>query len=414
MSLLNPLSNAFGLDIGDRTFKIVQVVRAASGHGYRITAWNTIDVPEGVMEGGDIKDMAAADVLLKKLVSTCKGRLRGGAVVACLPEAKTFIKIISVPLDTGESGLREAVAREIEQNIPLPEDELYSDWQVLMDPALAAAAKLAKTKHRGKEKAVPEKPAPAQAVQASAAPSPAPESAEAPAEVRTEPAERKVLMGAAPKTLVDSYTDMLEKAGLAPIALEIEASAISRSIIPTDEFNDEAVGILDIGATRSSLVIYDSGALQMSISIPISGIAITKLISESLNVSMDDAEKLKKECGLDANRCEDKMWNIMLPLIDDITDKIRNALRFYKIGFPTGKKIERIYLCGGGALYREIDTVLSRKLTIRTLRGNALANVDAKLPKAFPMGDEALQYATAIGLAINAADENARHRNSLA
>ena len=121
----------------------------------------------------------------------------------------------------------------------------------------------------------------------------------------------------------------------------------------------------------------------------------------------------KKECGLDADRCEDKMWNILLPLIDDITDKIRNALRFYKIGFPQGEKIERLYLCGGGALYKEIDTVLSRKLTIKAQRGNALANIALKLPKAFPKKDDALMYATAIGLAIRAADENEMHHNSL-
>jgi type IV pilus assembly protein PilM len=220
-------------------------------------------------------------------------------------------------------------------------------------------------------------------------------------------------MGAAPKSLVDDYTNLLEKAGLAPIALEIEATAISRAIVAFEEFTDEAVGILDIGATRSSLVIYDSGALQMSISIPISGNDITKLVSDSLSVSMDDAEKLKRECGLDADRCEDKMWNILLPLIDDITEKIRNALRFYKIGFPAGKKIERLYLCGGGALFKEIDTVLSRKLTIKAQRGNALVNLSPKLPKAFPKKDETLMYATAIGLAIRAADENAKHHNSL-
>ncbi len=411
MSLLNPLSNAFGLDIGDRTFKIVQVNRR--GHGkqaYRLTAWNTIDVPEGVMDRGEVKDVDAAVKLLKKLVSSVNGRLHGSAAVACLPEAKTFIKIIEVPKGSSDEEMQAAVRKEIEQNIPLPIEEIYSDWQMLDE----------------KKPLVPKPKPPAKPDDGKAGAERKPPDAKAeatpPADAGAEPEEApasapsnaiKLLMGAAPKKLVDDYTDLLEKAGLAPIALEIEATAISRAIVPFDEFTDDAMGILDIGATRSSLVIYDSGALQMSISIPISGNDITKLVSDSLGVSMTDAEKLKRECGLDANRCEDKMWNILLPLIDDITEKIRNALRFYKIGFPSGKKVERLYLCGGGALFREIDTVLSRKLTIKALRGNAMINLSSKLPRAFPKRDESLMYATAIGLAIRAADENARHRNSL-
>ncbi|MEY4744766.1 MAG: hypothetical protein RL272_711, partial [Candidatus Parcubacteria bacterium] len=396
MALLNPLSNAFGLDIGDRTFKLVQVRRIRrSKNPYRITAWNTVDVPEGVMERGDIKDMAKAVDLLGKLVRSAKGSLSGKAVVACLPEAKTFIKIIEIPSGSSEEELRRAVLREIEQNIPLPPEEIYYDWQVIKEQQAPPP------EPKPKQPAAPDAEAKPAAAETAPDAEAKPESVQPAAEEAPVAAPlMRVLMGAAPKTLVDEYTIMLEKAGLAPVALEIEATAISRAIVPADELVDEAIGILDIGATRSSLVIYDRGALQMSISIPISGIAITKLVSDSLSVSVEDAELLKRECGLDSDRCEDKMWKILLPLIDDMTEKIRNALRFYKIGFPQGKKIERLYLCGGGAQFREIDTVLSRKLTIMARRGDPLTNLDAKLPREFPRHEETLMYATAIGLSM--------------
>lgn len=396
MALFNPLSDAFGLDIGDRTFKLVQVAKRRHGKNnpYRIVGWNSIDVPEGVMERGEIKDLTKAVERLTQLLRSPRGSVRGRAAVACLPEAKTFIKIIEAESGASEEMLRRAVMTEIEQNIPLPPEEIYFDWQNIDEKTKAevVAAQKEEKKRAAEEKS---------------------EDEEERSEERDAPKVlNRILMGAAPKQLVDDYTSLLEGAGLAPIALEIEATAISRAIVPERETIEEAVGILDIGATRSSLVIYDAGALQMSISIPISGMAITKLVSESLSVTMDDAELLKRECGLDANRCEDKMWKILLPLIDDMTEKIRNALRFYKIGFPSGKKIERLYLCGGGAQFHEIDSVLSRKLTIKVRRGDALANVDGKLPKDFPKG-EALTYATAIGLAIRAADENEKYKSAL-
>lgn len=362
MALLNPLSDAFGLDIGDRTFKLVQMEHGHAKDGYQLAAWGSVDVPEGIMEGGEIKDMDKAVECIRRLIKGVRGRLSGRAVVACLPEAKTFIKIVNAAAGDEES-LRKAVVSELERSIPLPLSELYYDWRLISAPETAAAG-------------------------APIAPS------------------SRVLLGAAPRRLVDDYTAMLESAGLAPLALEIEATSISRAIVPGTALTDDAIGILDIGGTRSSLVVVDGGALQMSISIPISGIGITQAVSESLAISVDDAEKLKRECGLDANRCEDKMWQILQPLIEDMTDKIRNALRFYQIGFPSGKKVERIYLCGGGAQFHEIDTVLSRKLTLQVIRGNALANVSKKLPRGFE-AEGSLEYATAIGLGIRGAAEHA-------
>lgn len=401
---LNPLSNAFGLDIGDRSLKIAQTTRRHGTHGYRITAWGSVDLPEGVMDRGEVMDADKCVTALNQLLKECRGKLRGRAVVACLPEVKSFIKIIDVPKDANDAAINKAISLELEQNVPLPLDEIYYDWQILGDKLMPAAkletpvaAEVAKAAEAGKD----DQPKPTDAAKPAEAPAPAPPAA----------TEMRVLVGAAPKVVIDGYTAVLERAGLVPVALEIEATAIARSIVPVKD-DQQAIGILDIGATRSALIIYDAGVIQMSISIPISGLAITKLVSDSLKVTMEDAELLKVECGLDVNRCEDKMWRILYPLIEDITEKIRNALRFYKIGFPNGKKIETLYLCGGGAQFREIDTVLSRKLALKVTRGNPLANIDEHLPKGFPT-ELSLNYTTALGLAIRASDEIGKYRSTL-
>lgn len=411
---LNPLSNAFGLDIGDRSMKLIQVVRRRGKNPpYHLTGWGNIELPEGIMDHGQITDMDKLVASLERLLKESQGRVRGRAVAACLPEVKSFIKVISVPKGSEEADIKKAVRTELEQNVPLPIEEIYYDWQIISEvptpepaepekkaDAKAAAVQIAEAEKKSDAEKPADQPKEGLPDQDKAAAGPTPASTS------------RLLIGAAPKKIIDDYATMMERAGLAPIALEIEATAITRAIIPEKLVTDEAVGILDIGATRSALIIYDGGTIQMSISIPISGLAITELVAESLKVSMDDAELLKRECGLDVNRCEDKMWRILYPLIDDITEKIRNAIRFYKIGFPAGKKIETVYLCGGGAQFREIDTVLSRKLALKVDRGNALANLDPHLPRNFPES-LTLNYTTAIGLAIRAADENLRYRSSL-
>lgn len=405
MALLsNPLAYAFGLDIGDRSFKLVQIKKKFGRKGTnRITAWGEVNVPEGVMEKGEIQDMDQAVKCIKELLRKTHGKLRGRAVVACLPEAKSFIKIIKTEgTETDDKTLHATVIEEIRKNIPLPLEDIYFDWQVV-----------------GRSEEEPPEPADQEPEEDEAKKKGASkdenadgDGKDAPEEKQEKPSKKPVtttiLLAAAPKDLVDSYSKMLELAGLVPIVLEIEATALTRAIVPSERMHDVSLGILDIGATRSSLVIYDQGALQMSIGIPISGIEITKIVSESLNLSEEEAEKLKKKCGLDVKVCGDKMWNVLLPVIDDMTDRIRNALRFYRIGFPEGRRIERIYLCGGGAHFKEIDTVLSRKLTMKARLANSLVNVDPNLPKKFPK-EKVLTYTTAIGLALRAAQRKQTH-----
>jgi type IV pilus assembly protein PilM len=399
--MFNPLSQAFGLDIGDRTFKVAQLACGGRpGQPCRLTAWGSISIPEGIMDKGEVLNMAQAAGYVRQLIDQTRG-LKGKAVIACLPEAKSFVKAVEIQPGISESEIKQAVLKEIEQNIPLKTDEIYYDWQIIQDqelpPAQPAAAAAPETTATEALKNADEKKTETEMGAETAAPAEAvPKS--------------RILIAAAPKNLIDGYSQMLETAGLAPLAFEIEAVAIARAIVPYDEQFSEAVGILDLGATRSSLVIYDGGILQMSISIPISGYELTKIISEQLQISMSDAELVKVECGLDANRCEDRLWRILRPAIDDMCAMIRNALRFYKVGFPMGKKVERLYLCGGGAHFREIDSVLSRKLTIKVRRGDALINM--QMHKNFPE-DKSLTYATAIGLGLRAVEEGRKYSGSI-
>ncbi len=415
MALFNPLSQAFGLDIGDRTFKVAQFSKHPhSKRTYRLKAWGSVSVPEGVMERGEVLNMSRAIEHLKALISSTQGKLRGRAVVACLPEAKSFVKIIEAEKGASREELHRVVVKEIGQSIPLPISDIYYDWQILPERPAEAPKPEPAAKPAEEAGAPAEAAPPAEGASAEGQPAPETPAEAAPPAEEPEPQPKRdvtrILLAAAPKNLSDSYCQMLEAAGLAPIAFEIEGVAIARAIVPNDELISEAIGILDIGATRSSLIVFDEDVLQMSISIPLSGNELTKIISEKLNINVEDAELLKIECGLDAHRCEDRMWKILLPLIDDMSSKIRNALRFYKIGFPMGKKIERLYLCGGGAHFRDIDTVLSRKLTIKVRRGDSLCNVHA-VPRPFPR-ENALTYATAIGLGLRAADESDRFQSS--
>jgi type IV pilus assembly protein PilM len=397
--MFNPLANAFGLDIGDQSFKLAQLKQAHGSGKYKLTALGSIEVPPGIMEEGTIADPREAARLINRLIKSSTGHPKGRGVVACLPEAKTFIKLIDAPADLSAKSLEKSVLKEIEQNIPLSLGELYFDWQ-LLTPEDRTESDLTHVPDGRDDQsfetfAETEDDEPAQNE----------DDEEDEKEEDQIPVGNKIVIGAAPKKLVDQYSEMLDLAGLTPIAFEIEAMAICRAIVPNDNLLTHPIGILDIGATRSSLIIYDQDMIQMSISIPVAGTSITEMISKTLNLSLDDAETLKIECGLDANRCEDKIWSIVQPQIDDLTQKIKRALKYYKTSFPCGRDIEHLLVCGGGANFREIDTVLSRKMAIKVIRGDALINVKSPTNKKFAKRRR-LTFSTALGLAMRAADES--------
>ena len=276
-----------------------------------------------------------------------------------LPETRTFIKVISVKMTEDPADLGKAVLAEAELHIPTALSDLYVDWQCLED-------------------------------------------------VRKIPAGRTVTVtiGAAPRTIVDSYSRVLEAAGIIPVAFEIEAQAIVRSVIKaTEAAADRAVGIIDFGATRSSFIVFDHGTIQFTVSIPLSGDEVTRRISEKLGVSIEEAERAKRQCGVDAHKCGAALWDITRPFLQEMTDRILDAVNFYRDHFIGGRPLDQLIISGGGANMARIDELLSDLTKTEVVKADPWINID---PDRCPLPREIiLSSTTAVGLALRSVVENA-------
>ena len=265
-------------------------------------------------------------------------------IVAVLPESKTFIKVIH--LDAApKTDLGDLITEEIKNHIPLALDDIYLDWQIL----------------------------------------------------KKNNDHYTVLVGAAPKIIVDSYLEILEKSGLTPQVLEIEAAAIIRSLIPVDD--NQAKIIVDLGAVRTGIILYDQGTVQFSVSSPISGNEITATIAKTLRLDLVQAEKAKIICGLDEKKCDGALLKILVDNMDQLTNQIKKAIIFYKANFPGGQAISEILLCGGGANFSQLNKVLAEKLNLPVKIGNPLLALGPKIKLDLPK-NKILSYTTSIGLAL--------------
>ncbi len=361
MFILNKSSYPIGLDISDLSLKLVQLNKL--GDKIKTQAIGKIDLPAGLIENGEIKNKKEVVKAINKLVANPSvGDVSSNEVVACLPEEKTFLKLVEIEKSLNNTEKR--IQKEIKKHIPMSLDEIYYDWQIIEDL----------------------------------------------------PKRKLVLIGASPKKLVDQYTDVLEAAKLSVVALESEPIAICRSLL-TEEHSkykgkyDKNYGIIDIGGSNACLIVYSKKTILFTASMPISGEEITKEIANTLKIKRDDAEKIKMSYSLGKDGEDKKIKNIISKMVSDLTEKNTKAINFYNNHFSNWGPIEKIILCGGGANIKDLDKIIQKNTGIETVTGDVLINLSEKRKKVLkflnredinkkPTQDKSLSFSTAIGLAL--------------
>jgi type IV pilus assembly protein PilM len=352
----NPFKNSFGLDISDLVLRVVQLKK--KGKEIYLTSLNEQLVPPGYITEGEIMSPKRVIDFIQNLVKTAKGdKIKSPYVIAAIPERKTFIKLIQMP-KIERNKMAEAIKWEALQHIPLAIDEIYLDWQII--PGDGARNN-----------------------------------------------KMNVLIAAAPRTLIDTYTQVLENAGLIPIALELESLAIARSIIKEGESpKDYSELIIDLGGSRTNFIVFDLNTVQFTSSIPFSGTGLTQIISEKLKFKISDAEKAKIICGLDPKKGKGIIRKSLLPSIEELIIKTKEVINFYKDHFANAKDCRKIILSGGGAQLKNLELEINRALNIPVEKANPQVSIKLGSKVKFMPREKYPSFTTAIGLALRGVTKN--------
>ncbi|MBI2459046.1 MAG: type IV pilus assembly protein PilM [Parcubacteria group bacterium] len=354
MILINGSNSPVGLDISDLSIKLVQLGKRRDK--IKIQALSKSALPQGVIVNGKIKDKTELIKAIRKIIANpLYGKISSEEIVACLPESKTFIKLIAV--QKSPNPLADMIGSEIEKHVPLELNEIYYDWQIIEELA----------------------------------------------------DKYLVLIGAAPKDIINQYTQMLDEAKLSPLALEIEPIAICRSLLKEElaaakTSASQNYGIIDLGASHTSMIFYSGGTILFTVSIPVSGEEITAKISLALNLTKEQAEKAKIICGLDENKANGVIKNILAETLKNLTEKIKEAISFYENYFKQRGPLNRILLCGGSANIPDLEKIISQELAVEVKPANTLTNlteVKDEFTEIFRKNHtSSAAFATALGLAL--------------
>lgn len=367
-NLLTLHHEAFGLDISDLSLKIVKLKK--EGKFFSLASFGEFPIKPGIVHKGEIKNQEALISILKDAIAKVKGeKLQTEYVVASLPEEKAFLKIISMPIMEQEE-LMSAVKYEAENHIPLPMEEVYLDSQII-------------------------------------------------APLYDHIDHLDVLIAALPKKIVDSYMELFQAAGLKPVALEVESQAIARALVK-NQTSPFPLLIIDLGAGRTSFIIFAGYSLRFTSSIPVCGKIFTQAIAKNLGISFQEAERVKMKYGLTEKKeiiiqdgakkkiRKGKIFEILTPSLTDLIEQIKKCLSYYQTHFshedlpPNGRALQKILLCGGGVGIKGISEFFSRELKIPVEVANPWINILPESPKEVPEIplEKSLKYATALGLAL--------------
>ena len=195
----------------------------------------------------------------------------------------------------------------------------------------------------------------------------------------------RVLLVATPKNIIDPYMEVLKKTKIIPKVVDVVSSANIRTFdhYLSDKEEDEDRSIVDIilsiGASGTILTLVEKKSLKFTRNILIGGNDITKEIAKTLNITFEEAEKIKRDTGIvlgpeTEEKKKSESEKIVLKILNQIAKEVRQSLSYYKTQSQK-VKYNKIILTGGSANIKNIDKFLSEQFEIPIIIGNPLEGI---------------------------------------
>ncbi len=303
----------FGLDIGRSSIKVMQIDQ--SGSNYQVVGYGTSSFAIGaVSDGGVIVDPEAVIKSIHKLINEqLVGSLSTKRVAVSLPNANSFSRVLTLP-KMSDSDLKAAVDSEVDQSIPLSNDQLYYDYTV----------------------------------------------------TRTlEDGSLEVQLVASPRTIVDSYLGVFEALGLELAVIESNISAMTRIVIHAED-HDVNTLIVDIGSTACDLSIYDGSAIRATGTVDCSSERMTQNIADALGISLEQAHSVKTRYGLEVSKKQDKIISASEKELNRLISEIRKVMRYFTERNSESGGIGQIIILGGGANLPGLASYITARTRVAT------------------------------------------------
>ncbi len=212
--------------------------------------------------------------------------------------------------------------------------------------------------------------------------------------------ERRVLIAAAHRDLVDPLVEVVTAAGLTPVSVEPTSSAMIRSLFDPATAAEGPEAIISIGAGLTTVAVHENGVPHFVRTIAEGGDTVTAAIAGALDLPVTDAEVTKRNLDQPAPHIRvagTAARDASMSLIGEL----RSSIDYYAT--LTGRNpVRRVVVTGGGSRLSGFVEQLQQQLRLPVIQGSALNRIDCsrlRLP-ADELGRLDTAVAVVVGLAL--------------
>lgn len=209
---------------------------------------------------------------------------------------------------------------------------------------------------------------------------------------------KEVLFVAIPKKIIDDYLEITRRVGMEIDFLEPEFLSKARAVYP-QLLKEEAGVIFDCGRRTTTISVFKQGVPQAVEELEIGGRKFTQAIANNLEIAQKEAEKLKKEKGLEKQSSRKTLVPVLNSMMNQFT-KILDEIH-------TEKKIEinRVFLCGGSSLMPGIKDYFEKNLNLEIIRPDPFLANNIEVADNDRVEDQT-RYAACVGASLRKLKES--------
>jgi type IV pilus assembly protein PilM len=296
-------------DIGSSSVKMVEA--AVDKSGCQLLNVGIAPLPQGAVQNNMVVEPGWVAAAIRKLVQD--NGVRSSKVISAVPGRAVIIKKIQMPRQDNDE-LEANVEFEANKLIPENLENVNIDYQVL--GYLEGGNKM------------------------------------------------EVLLVAVKKEIVNSFTDIIEAAGLAPAIIDVDYFALE-SMYETNyepQASGEVVGLIHIGARYTSINVLSNGISTFTGDLPVGGEEFTDTLRRTMQISGEDAETLKLT-GLLQGKNGSDVEALLRPATESLAEDVQRTLSLYG-AIASEEGIRNIYLTGGGAKLSGLTSVMHERLGV--------------------------------------------------
>ncbi|MCF7908235.1 MAG: pilus assembly protein PilM [Candidatus Omnitrophica bacterium] len=201
--------------------------------------------------------------------------------------------------------------------------------------------------------------------------------------------KNEIVFAVANAEAVNEYISVLKECNITPSKVSLAPFNYS-NILKSQPESFKVESILDIGYNQSSLYIYLNNTLKFSRKIPFSSEKLTQdltgtLISDKgkVQLSYAEAEEIKQTFGFPKSQNQAIKGNIeaiqvislMRPHLEILAKELKRSFDYF-VSELDQEISSKLYLVGGGANLKNLDSYLAKELSLEVLSLPFLENFD--------------------------------------